>query len=157
MPTFVLPKGKRERALKLAAQALGSLDEKVAWQVVIEPVTSERSLAQNSYLWACPIKMISEASGYEPEEVHEYLCGLRWGWKDKKVPKTPRNPEGLESVPIRTTTRNAEGKRSVLTPNEFSEYVAFIQRFAAQKLSIVIPDPDPFHLEHRGEENGAGS
>lgn len=149
MPEFVLPRGARAKALKLAADILSSLDEIVSWKVTVEPLKNARSASQNAYLWAVPNKMISDKTGYEPEEVHEYLCGTYFGWKDKKVPKTPRNPEGVESVPVRTTTTNAEGKRSVLQPMEFSDYVDFVQRFAAQKLQIIVPDPDPGYQLHR--------
>lgn len=146
--TFNLPKGQRSRALQLATAALAALDEAQAWKVTAEPVRHTRSLSQNAYLWAVPYKLISEATGYEVEEVHEYLLGRHFGWKDKRVPKTPRNPSGVESVPMRTTTTDEHGKRSVLSAQEFSDYVDFIQRFAAMKLSLVIPDPDPMFREH---------
>lgn len=149
MPDFILPLGKRERALRLALTILSSLDELVAWKVVVEPVKNVRSASQNAYLWGVPNKMISDKTGYEATEVHEYLCGQYFGWKDKKVPKTPRNPEGVESVPVRTTTTDAEGKRCVLTTMQFQDYVDFVQRFAAQKLQIIVPDPDPGYQIHR--------
>lgn len=149
MPTLTLPKGNRKHALPKAIALLESLDEEAAWKLTIEPVKRERSESQNAYLWAVPNKMISEVTGYEAEEVHEYLCGQYWGWKDKRVPKTPRNPEGVESVPIRTTTRNEQGKRDVLKAKDFSDYVDFVQRFAAKKLGLLIPDPDPAYALHR--------
>lgn len=138
-----LPKGKRPLALKLAQSILAKLDEKEAWSITCEPVRSKRSDEQNAYLWAVPIKMLSDHTGYEPEEVHHYLCGQYWGWRDRKVPKTPRNHDGIVSEPIRTTTRNAQGKRSVLGKLEFADYVEFIQRFAAKHCSLLIPDPAP--------------
>jgi len=149
MPELTLPRGDRKRALPRAVALLESLDEETAWKVTIEPAKRERSESQNAYLWAVPNKMISEVTGYEAEEVHEYLCGQYWGWKDKRVPKTPRNPEGVESVPVRTTTRNEQGKRDVLKAKAFSDYVDFVQRFAAKKLNLVIPDPDPAYSHHR--------
>ena len=149
MPSFVLPRGERSRALKLGTTVLAGLDPEIPWKVTAEPVKNERSASQNAYLWAVPNKMISDLTGYEVEEVHEYLLGRHFGWKDKKVPKTPRNPSGVESVPMRTTTTDEHGKRSVLSPQEFSDYVDFIQRFAAQKLGLVIPDPDPMFREHQ--------
>lgn len=145
---FFLPKGKRSRALELATAALAGLDESIAWKVTAEPAKA-RSTSQNAYLWAVPYKLISDATGYEVEEVHEYMLGRFFGWKDKRVPKTPRNPSGVESVPVRTTTTDEHGKRSVLSPQMFSDYVDFIQRFAAMKLGLVIPDPDPHFREHR--------
>lgn len=149
MPTFVLPKGARKRALVLAADVLASLDELVAWKVTIEPARMTRSHSQNAYLWAVPYKLLSEHTGYEAEELHEYFCGQVFGWKDKKVPRTPRNPTGIESVPVRTTTTDEQGKRCVLTVTAFSDFVAYIQRFAAQKCGVLIPDPDPNYQLHR--------
>jgi len=70
--------------------------------------------------------------GYDAEDVHEWMCGRMWGWKDVAVPKTPRNPEGLASVPVRTTTRNEEGKRDVIDKPTFSKFVDMVDRIAAQ-------------------------
>ena len=144
---FVLPKGRSQRVLENAQIAISQLDPEEAWKITAEPVKPQRSQSQNAYLWAVPYKLISEATGYEVEEVHEYFLGRFFGWKDKKVPKTPRNPEGVESVPVRTTTTDESGKRNVLSTEVFSEYVGFIQRFGAMKLGLVIPDPDPMHSE----------
>jgi hypothetical protein len=94
--------------------------------------------------------MISDAIGYESEEVSEFLCGTYFGWKEKRVPKKPGCLDGIESVPIRTTTNGADGRRSVLGKLAFAEYVAFVQRFGASK-GVVIPDPDPDYAEHRDE------
>lgn len=148
---FILPKGERSHELELGTTELASLDESIAWKVTAEPLKT-RSQSQNAYLWAVPYKLISEATGYEVEEVHEYMLGRFFGWKDKRVPKTPRNPEGVESVPVRTTTTDEHGKRSVLSPERFSDYVDFIQRFGAMKLGLVIPDPDPMFREQRERE-----
>jgi hypothetical protein len=142
---FVLPKGRSQRALEHAQIVLSKLDPAEAWKITAEPVRNMRSHSQNAYLWAVPYRLISEATGYESEEVHEYMLGRFFGWKDKRVPKTPRNPEGVESVPVRTTTTNSEGKRAPLSTTEFSDYIGFIQRFAAIKMGIVVPDPDQFH------------
>jgi hypothetical protein len=69
-------------------------------------------------------------------DISEYLTGLYWGTKPK------RKPGGrIEQVPIRTTTTDENGKRSVISRSEFSEFVAFIQRFAAQH-GVIIPDPE---------------
>lgn len=150
MKEIILPGGKgRKAAIQNVMDTVLKLDPAVFWKVEISESKRIRSDSQNAYLWAVPNKMISDMTGYEVEEVHEYLCGQHWGWKDKRVPKTPRNPKGVESVPMRTTTRDEQGKRSVLTTTQFSDYVDFIQRFAAQKLGLVIPDPDPAFMLHR--------
>lgn len=139
-----VPSGHKQRCLDIerVVHALEELPCEREWKVVVEPVRSKRSTDANEYYWGCVIEMISNVTGYEPEEVHEYLCGLRWGWKQKKVPKTPHNPGGIEDIPVRTTTTDAQGKRCVLTIMEFYEYVEFCRRFASIKLALNIPDPD---------------
>lgn len=143
MPEFIIGTHNREKAIKLASTVLESLDELVAWQVTIEPVMAERTLQQNKYLNGVAYKMIGEKTGYERAEIHEYFLGLFFGWREKKVPRKPSNPKGVEAVPIRTTTKNEKGKRSLLSTDEFWQYVEFLQRFAAEKMHMVIPDPDP--------------
>ena len=141
---FLLPKSTdldRSRHIGRVCAYLESLPLEQAWAVSVEEKKNKRSLEANAYYWGVVVEMISQATGYEAEEVHTYLCGTRWGWKDKRVPKTPRNPEGLESVPVRTTTMNAEGKRSVLGTAQFMEFIEFAVRFAAQKINILIPEP----------------
>jgi len=118
-----------------------------AWKIEITEARSERSIQQCRYLNGVAYKLICEKTGYERDDVSEYLCGTYWGWHDKRVPKTPRNPEGVESVPLRTTTTDEHGARAVLGKIEFAEYVAFVQRFAARKLNLYIPDPDPDYAE----------
>jgi hypothetical protein len=143
MPEFILSTHNRKKAVELAQSVMSSLDELVAWRVVIEPVAVERTLQQNRYLNGVAYKMISEVTGYERQEIHEYFLGLFFGWREKKVPRKPSNPKGVESVPVRTTTVDETGKRRVLSTEDFWKYVEFLQRFAAEKLHLVIPDPDP--------------
>lgn len=143
MPSFILGTVNREKALQLAHTVLSSLDDSTAWRVVIEPVQVDRTLQQNRYLNGVAYRMIGELTGYERDEIHEYFLGLFFGWRQKKVPRKPSNPRGVESIPIRTTTVNELGKRQLLSTEEFWKYVEFLQRFAAERLHIVIPDPDP--------------
>jgi hypothetical protein len=129
---------------------IAALDFDKPFKVIVQSARATRSDRQNRYLNGVAYKLLGDAIGYERDEVSEFMCGLYWGWRDKKVPKKPSNPLGVESVPIRTTTTDG-GKRSVLSKLEFAEYVAFVQRFGASK-GIYIPDPDPDYAEHREEE-----
>jgi hypothetical protein len=90
-----------------------------------------RSNEQNALLWKL-YEPIADAMGFDREDLHEWFCGKMWGWKDVKVPRTPRNPEGYVSVPYRTTTRNEDGKRSVIDKETFSRFVDLVERTAAQ-------------------------
>lgn len=109
--------------------------------VECKPWRKSRSNDQNALLWAM-YAPIAEHMGYDAEDVHEWMCGRFWGWKDVKVPKTPRNPEGLASVPIRSTTRNADGKRDVIDAKTFGLFVDMVDRIAAQA-GIYIPMDRP--------------
>lgn len=101
-----------------------------------------RSSEQNAYLFGVCYPLLADAKGYEVADIHEWMCGQHFGWKDETCPKTPHNPQGVRSVPIRTTTRDESGKRSVLTSTQFSEFVAMVQRVGANA-GVFIPDPEP--------------
>lgn len=106
-----------------------------------KPWKPKRSNEQNAYLFGPCYKPVAEAMGYTVDEIHEYMCGRHFGWTDKRCPKTPHNPEGLASVPVRTTTTSGDGKRDVLKGKEFSDFIATVQRIAAQA-GVFIPDPE---------------
>lgn len=101
-------------------------------EVSSKPWKKTRSNEQNALLFGVVYPPIAEAMGYEVEDIHEYMLGRHFGWVDAKVPKTPRNPEGLESRPFRTTTRDENGKRNVLSTVEFSKFLDTVERVAAQ-------------------------
>lgn len=113
------------------------LEQKLPLQVECKPWKRTRTNDQNALLWAM-YAPLAEHMGYDAEDVHEWMCGRMWGWKDVRVPKTPRNPEWLASVPVRSTTRDENGKRSVLTTAEFSKFVDMVDRIAAQA-GVFIP------------------
>lgn len=142
--TFTLPRGMNWAGrISGIAKFLSSLTASKNWEVVVRERRGTRSDRQNRWLNGCIYKRLMDATGYERDDVSAYCCGLMWGWKDKRVPKTPRNPTGIESVPCRTTTTNEMGIREVLTWDAFSDYVAFLQRHFAQEHGIYLPDPDP--------------
>lgn len=111
--------------------------QKLPLSVECKPYKATRSNDQNALLWAM-YGPLAEHMGYDAEDVHEWFCGRMWGWKDVKVPKTPRNPEGLANVPVRTTTRDENGKRSVIDKAEFAKFVEMVDRVAAQA-GVYIP------------------
>lgn len=145
---WLLPKLlSRDRVAAQIATFVAALDAGRPYRVTVEEAKSTRTNQQNRYLWGVAYKLIADAVGYEVDEVAEFCCGQYFGWTDKRVPKKPSNPEGIESVPVRTTTRDADGKRRVLNKHEFADYVAFVQRFAAKR-GVHVPDPDPDYAEH---------
>lgn len=109
--------------------------------VSLDPWKSTRSSEQNGYLFGVCYPMLAEAKGYDVADIHEWMCGQHFGWVDQQCPKTPSNPEGVKSVPRRTTTRDENGKRDVLKAGPFSDFVAMVQRVGAQA-GVFIPDPE---------------
>lgn len=152
--TFNLPKSQeleRSRHIGRVCEHLESLPLDHAWKVSVEEKKSERSLSQNAYLNGVAYPQIVDATGYERDDIHEELLKKHFGVKLKRVPRCRDYPDGLKEVPLRTTTTDDHGRRSVLGKAAFSEFVAFVQRFASQNLGIVIRDPDPDHADHEEE------
>ena len=106
--------------------------------VSCQPWRATRSNEQNALLFGVVYPPIAEAMGYEVEAIHEFMLGTHFGWVDVKVPKTPRNPQGIESRPFRTTTRDEHGKRDVLKKDEFTRFIETVERIAA-KAGVFIP------------------
>jgi hypothetical protein len=102
------------------------------------PWKPTRSNEQNALLFGVIYPPIAEAMGYDVADIHEFMCGTHFGWVDVKVPKTPRNPEGVESRPFRTTTKDENGRRSVLKKDEFSKFIDTVERIAA-KAGVFVP------------------
>jgi hypothetical protein len=151
MQTFFLSKG--ERSLSKIVAFLSSLSKSRRWKLEISEDRCTRSVQQCRYLNGVAYKILGERTGYERDDISEYCCGRYFGWKTVKVPRTPNNPNGIEDRPIRTTTTDENGNRSVLSTTEFMDYVAFVQRFAASK-GIHIPDPNE-ELEEEEQRRAA--
>lgn len=143
---FILQKG--ERNLSKIVAFLSALSKGKAWRITVSEERNTRSVQQCRYLNGVAYKALSDHTGYERDDISEFMCGTYWGWKQIRVPKTPSNPQGVEDKPLRTTTTDEAGKRSVLTTTEFMDFVAFVQRFAASK-GVFIPDPSWDEEERR--------
>jgi hypothetical protein len=133
--TAIRTEAERSRWLTFVeAQALPLDVTCAAWR-------QTRSNEQNALLFGVVYPPIADAMGYEVDGdngIHAFMCGTHFGWVDRVVPKTPRNPEGVASFPRRTTTRDEHGKRNVLKKDEFSKFIDMVERIAA-KAGVFIP------------------
>ena len=147
MSTFVLHANSAQRSnvLANAQRFLAQLNPHKHWQIEVKPYSKPRSNPQCRYLNGVAYKLLGDATGYERDDISEYLCGTYFGWRDKVLPG-----KRVVQVPLRTTTTDADGKGSVLNKSDFADYVAFVQRFGAQH-GIYIPDPDPTWFEVKRE------
>lgn len=118
---------RNRRAFDLA---LGHFADGSELLVTVERVRATRSQAQNRWYWGVIVKAISEETGYDPLEVHELL-------KEKFLPRTLALPDkdgvANEFVIGSSTTK--------LNKVEFGEFCDQVRRWAAECLSIDIPDP----------------
>jgi hypothetical protein len=88
-----------------------------------------RSNQQNKYYWSVVCGLISEHTGYTPEEVHNFYKELFL--TDKKEVIIGKDKLVIEQA---TTTK--------LTTKEFEEYCENIRRHASTELSVSIPEPN---------------
>ena len=112
-------------------EAVRSFDGKEV-QIVIEKKKKARSLLQNAYYFAVCIPMVREGlkdTGWKlsKEDTHEFL-------KDKFLFKEVVNENTGE-------LKNIKIGSSELTTVQFMDYIADIQQFASEYLSINIPEP----------------
>jgi hypothetical protein len=82
-------------------------------------------MSQNKYYWGVVVEVLSEWSGYEPEEVHDLM-------KERFLaPREVELPDGLKSA-LYPSTR-------ALTIEQFSSYVNRVAEWAA-KQGCHIPE-----------------
>lgn len=130
-----LPPKNREREIERIVMLCNTFQPGKAVNVKFTIARPERTIPQVAYLHAVCYTMLSEHTGYEKEEIEEYLLGSYFGWKEKKLPGGR-----VSSVPIRRTTTDEEGNRDVLEGRKFWDFVSWIQRVAARQ-GCIIPDP----------------
>lgn len=91
-------------------------------QVSVGLVKKQRSNNQNRFLWGVCYKLLSDTTGYIPEEVHDAMRMMFLLDKTREIP----------------TLLSTTG----LTTKEFEEYLEKIRIWAAQELSCIIPLPN---------------
>ena len=133
--SFILPKGRRNFTKLMAF--LSVLDVTKEIQVTVGPVKKERSDLQNRALWGCAYKTLRDATGNDPEDLHTYFCGEFFSWVEYEVMGQKRKR------PFRTTTRDENGKRDVISTLDLQDFYAFIQQRSAETVGVFVPDPDP--------------
>ena len=130
---FILPKSERpDSAIAKIAGFLARLPTDKAWRVGVQELRKSRSGAQNRYLWGVVYPAILEAGGealggWTADDLHEYFLGEHFGWE---------TIEGFGRRRMKPLRRSSK-----LTTMEFSDFVASIQRKAAE-LGIYVPDPN---------------
>jgi hypothetical protein len=122
----------RSQEIARVVRALERLPAEKPFDVVVELHRPRRSDAQNRYLRGVVYPTILRAGGAgmgdaTADELHEFFLGSHFGWREVHVFGRRK------FVPQR--------RSSALTKMEFVDFVAFVQRYMAER-GVVIPDPN---------------
>lgn len=90
----------------------------------------QRSIEQNRYYWGVVIKILSEATGYTGDEIHEILKQL---FLSKRVYFKTKKGVEVHKIPQSTTG---------LTTAKMEEYLSQIRQWASIELGVYIPLPN---------------
>jgi hypothetical protein len=128
MERIILQKG--ERSLARLVAFVSALSQDKAWRIEIAEHKRTRSNDQNAYLWQIYEHILrtcdEQLRGWTKEELHDFFLGEHFGWEKL---------EGFGRKRIRPVRRSSR-----LSTVEFSEFVASIQQFMAER-GVYIEDP----------------
>ena len=99
--------------------------------VTVREQKERRSLNLNSYYWAVIVKLLSEETGYNKDEMHEVLKSM--------FLRTKYQIKGIWIHSTKSTTK--------LTNEEMQAYIEECKSFASTTLGLYIPDPNEVEYE----------
>ena len=141
------PIATRTKVLLELSLFLDKLDPNRPWQVLVRQWKKSRTDDQNAALFGLAYKIICDETGCDKDELHEEMCKRFFGTIEVEVLGQ------IKTRPLRTTTRDAAGKRDILPWDEFSNFYTKVESEAAA-FGIRIPPPDPL-WKHRAARNAA--
>lgn len=97
-------------------------------RISVEPIGEKRSLDQNAYWWAVPVKILAEHCGYTDSQMHYALLGECFGYTS--------GPTG-KAVPVKPSS-------SELTVAEFTQLIEWVLTWAPTELGVIIPGPSEY-------------
>lgn len=100
--------------------------------VTVTRRTATRSLQQNRWYWGVIVELLSEHTGYRPEEIHDVL-------KAKFLPKRLAIADGNGAIKGEFVIGGSTTRLNTL---EFGEYCEAVRQWALEELGVVIPDPE---------------
>lgn len=117
-------------------QQVAGLDERWTLEVTVKRLRATRSVRQNRYWWGVCVQLVSEHTGYTPEEIHEIAKQM---FIPKKLAVSDGNGEIKGEFVVGGSTRT-------MNTAEFSEFVENFKRWASTELDVYIPDADEVAL-----------
>jgi hypothetical protein len=114
-------------------QQIGQIREGAEVEIEVTLRRATRSVLQNAYYWGVVVHLVSEYTGFAPDDMHEWF-------KAKFIPKRLAVCDGNGEIQEELVLGGSTRKMNKL---EFGEYMESIRQWAAETLDVVIPDPDP--------------
>ena len=102
-------------------------------ELLIDRHSATRSVAQNAYYWGAILGLIAESTGQPADDLHEFF---KQRYNVKPIVLTDRAGVIVAEQQIGASTRT-------LSTVTFADYCEQIRAFAADRLDVRIPDPDP--------------
>lgn len=129
---------ERGQVLANALAFLQRLPANKSWRIEIKQARKERTGDQNAALWGVAYPPLCEATGYEPDDLHDAFCRKFFGTAQRNVMGE------LVSGPRRTTTTNEQGERDVMPAADFARFYDLVQQIGAE-IGVDVPSPDPMY------------
>ena len=132
MTTFIIQPDKRTHSIERLTSWLYECLPGKPLRVTVEPYRKRRSDEQNRYLWGvCYPTILREGgealAGWTANDLHQLFLYNHFGGEELEWGRR------TTFRPLRTSSK--------LSTIEFSEFVASIQKFAAEQ-GVYIPDPE---------------
>jgi len=106
------------------------------YKIEVKRYVKERTSAQNRALFGVAYPPLSQETGFTPDELHDAFCRRYFGTVDTDLCGV------LLVKPLRTTTKDENGKRDVVGTEVFSKFYDMVQQVGAEA-GVFIPDPGP--------------
>ena len=113
-------------------QRIARFDDRWILEVTVKRLRATRSQQQNRYWWGVCVELVSEHTGYTPEDVHEIAKQM---FIPKRLAVADGNGEIQGEFVVGGSTRQ-------MNTEEFGEFIERFKQWAAETLDVVIPDPE---------------
>lgn len=95
-------------------------------EITVRKERTQRSLDQNAYWWAVPVRLLAEHCGYTDPQMHYALLGECFGYivgpTGKEIPNVPSS--------------------SQLTTDQFTHLIDWVLIWGPTEMQVDIPPPD---------------
>jgi hypothetical protein len=130
MKRFIIRKGDTNAVtiIENLRRFIDELDYGKSWAIEIKEYRKKRSLSQNAYIHAVPLKIICDHTGYRVDDMKEWLCGEFMGWEEYDFMGHKK------TRPVKTT--------SEMNTIEMTDFIEFLQMWGSSELNLYIPSPN---------------